>query len=254
MNALKKVFKRWETFLVIFLILEFVVFGIANPKFLQMNSVMTSIVNYISVCIISLFVTLVMITGGIDIQVASIIGLTSIIEGVLWNDAGFNIWAAVICAVAAAALCGALSGFFVSYCGVQPMVVTLGGSFLYSGLALLVSSMSAIHASVGISGFPSKINKIFVDFRFLGKGEIFGIPTQIVVYILLIVLCVWLLHFTKYGEKLYLIGVNPRAAEYSGINTRAVTMSTYVLSGDSASTRTVPRPYQRAPFLPLQLT
>ena len=63
MNAVKKVFKRWETFLVVFLILEFVVFGIANPKFLQMNSIMTSIVNYISVCIISLFVTLVMITG-----------------------------------------------------------------------------------------------------------------------------------------------------------------------------------------------
>ena len=231
----KKVFRRWETFLTVFLILEFVVFGIANPKFLQMTSVMTSIVNYISVCIISLFVTLVMITGGIDIQVASIIGLTSIIEGVLWNDAGFNIWTAVICAFVAAAMCGALSGFFVSYCGVQPMVVTLGGSFLYSGLALLVSSMSAVRASVGISGFPSKIEKTFVDFRFLGKGDILGIPTQIVVYAALIILCVWLLHFTKYGEKLFLIGVNPQAAEYSGINTRAVTMSTYILSALSAA-------------------
>ena len=235
MSAFKKVFKRWETFLVIFLILEFVVFGAANPKFLQMNSIMTSIVNYISVCIIALFVTLVMITGGIDIQVASIIGLTSIIEGVLWNDGGFNIWVAVICAVAAAALCGALSGFFISYCGVQPMVVTLGGSFLYSGLALLVSSMSAIRASVGISGFPSKIEKTFVDFRFLGKGVLFGIPMQIVVYIALIALCVWLLHYSKYGEKLYLIGVNQQAAEYSGINTRAVIMSTYILSAVSAA-------------------
>ena len=235
MKACKRLFKRWETFLVLFLILEFVVFGIANPIFLQVSSVMTSIVNYISVCIISLFVTLVMITGGIDIQVASIIGLTSIIEGVLWNDAGFNIWAAVLCALVAAALCGALSGFFISYCGVQPMVVTLGGSFLYSGLALLVSSMSAVRASVGISGFPEKIGKTFVDFRFLGKGSLFGIPMQIIIYILFIALCVWLLHFTKYGEKLYLIGVNQRAAEYSGVNTRAVTMSTYILSALSAA-------------------
>ena len=221
--------------MVIFLILEFVIFGIANPKFLQMSSVMTSIVNYISVCIISLFVTLVMITGGIDIQVASIIGLTSIIEGVLWYDAGFNIWAAVLCAFIAAALCGALSGFFISYCGVQPMVVTLGGSFLYSGLALLVSSMSSVRASVGISGFPSKIDKTFVDFRFLGKGTLFGIPMQIVVYLILILLCVWLLHYTKYGEKLYLIGVNQQAAEYSGINTRVVIMSTYILAAVSAA-------------------
>lgn len=235
MNALKKIFKRWESFLVVFLILEFVIFGVANPKFLQMSSVMTSIVNYISVCIISLFVTLVMITGGIDIQVASIIGLTSIIEGVLWYDAGLNIWVAVCCAFIAAALCGALSGFFISYCGVQPMVVTLGGSFLYSGLALLVSSMSSVRASVGISGFPSKVGKVFTDFRFLGKGTLFGIPMQIVVYLALIALCIWLLHYTKYGEKLYLIGVNQQAAEYSGINTRAVIMSTYVLSALSAA-------------------
>ena len=78
-DMLKKVFKHWEMFLVIFLILEFVVFGAANPKFLRPQSIMNSIVNYISVSIISLFVTMVMITGGIDIQAPAIIGLSSII-------------------------------------------------------------------------------------------------------------------------------------------------------------------------------
>ena len=236
MKNLKKIFARWETFLVIFLILEFVVFGTANPKFLRTNSIMNALVNYISVCIVSLFVTMVMITGGIDIQAASIIGLTSIIEGVLWSDGGFNIWAAVICAFAAAALCGALSGFCVAYCGVQPMVMTLGGSFLYSGLALVVSGMSATPAYQGISGFPAKLaDGSFADFRFLGKGNIFGIPTQIVIYVALIVLCIWVLHRTKYGERLFLIGVNQQAAEYSGINTRATIMSTYILSAVSAA-------------------
>lgn len=234
--ALKKVFKHWELFLVVFLALEFVVFGTANPKFLRPQSIMNSIVNYVSVCIISLFVTLVMITGGIDIQAPSIIGLTSIIIGVLWSDMGMNVWLAVAIATAAAALCGALSGFFIAYCGVQPMVVTLGGSFLYSGLALVVSSMSATPAYQGISGFPAKTDAgAFVDFRFLGKGNILGVPTQIVIYVALIVLCVWLLHRTKYGERLYLVGVNQQAAEYSGINTRAVIMSTYILSAVSAA-------------------
>ncbi|MCR4707114.1 MAG: ABC transporter permease [Clostridiales bacterium] len=235
MKFLKRLFRRWEAFLVLFLILEFVVFGAVNPKFLKPASIMNSIVNYISVCIISLFVTLVLITGGIDIQVASIIGLTSIIEGVLWSDAGWNIWAAVAAAALAAAACGALSGFFIAYCGVQPMVVTLGGSFLYSGLALLVSGMSATPAYQGISGFPAKEGKVFRDFRFLGKGEIFGVPTQIVIYVVLIVFCAWLLHRTKYGERLYLIGVNRQAAEYSGIHTRSVILSTYVLSAVSAA-------------------
>lgn len=235
-DMLKKVFKHWEMFLVIFLILEFAVFGAANPKFLRPQSIMNSIVNYISVCIISLFVTMVMITGGIDIQAPAIIGLSSIIIGVLWSDAGLNIWAAVAIAVVVAALCGALSGFFVAYCGVQPMVVTLGGSFLYSGIALMVSGMSATPAYQGIGGFPAK-NEAgkFVSFRFLGKGNIFGIPTQIVIYVVLILLCMWILHRTKYGERLFLIGVNPQAAEYSGINTRASIMSTYVLSAVSAA-------------------
>ena len=75
----------------------------------------------------------------------------------------------------------------------------------------------------------------FVSFRFLGKGNIFGIPTQIVIYVVLILLCMWILHRTKYGERLFLIGVNPQAAEYSGVNTRATIMSTYVLSAVSAA-------------------
>ena len=69
----------------------------------------------------------------------------------------------------------------------------------------------------------------------IGKGKLFGIPMQIVVYIALILLCIWILHRSKYGERLFLIGVNPQAAEYSGINTRATIMSTYVLSAVSAA-------------------
>ena len=234
-STLKKLFLRWETFLILFLILEFVVFGAANPKFLRPKSIMTSIVNYISVCIISLFVTLVMIGGGIDIQAASLIGLTSILEGVLWSDVGMNIWLAVLLALVLVSLCGALSGFFVAYCGVQPMVVTLGGSFLYSGLALLVSGLSATPAYQGISGFPAKTEAgAFVGFRFLGKGTVAGIPTQILLYVLLIALSMWLLHRSHYGERLYLTGVNQRAAEYSGIHTRRILMSTYVFSALAA--------------------
>lgn len=237
MKNIKKIFRHWELYLFLLLVLEFVVFGTVNPKkFLRPASILSSITNYISVCIISLFVTMVMITGGMDIQASSIIGLTSIIEGVLWSDAGLNIWTAVICAIIAAAFCGALSGFFVAYCGVQPMVVTLGGSFLYSGLALLVSGLSATPAYQGISGFPAKTAEgAFISYRFLGKGKIAGVPTQIVIYFILILFCAWLLHRTKYGEKIYLIGVNQQAAEYSGINTRLVIMSTYVLSAVSAA-------------------
>ncbi len=237
-DRLKKFTQKWEFVLLMILVAEFVIFGAVNfEKFMRINSIFSSINNYISICIISLFVTFVMITGGIDIQASSIVGLTSIVIGVLWSDAGLNIWVAVLLAIVTAALCGALSGFFVAYCGVQPMVVTLGGSFLYSGLALLVSGLSKTPAYQGISGFPAKTELgEFVSFRALGKMLVFDlIPIQIIIYALLIVLCYLLLHKSRYGRKVFLVGVNRQAAEYSGINSRWVIMSTYILTGIGAA-------------------
>lgn len=229
--------KRWETVLFLVLIAEFVIFGIADfEKFMRISSIFSSINNYISICIISLFVTFVMITGGIDIQASSIVGLTSIMIGVLWSDAGMNIWVAVIFAIVSAGLCGVLAGYLIAYCEVQPMVVTLGGSFLISGLALLISGLSATPAYQGISGFPGKTESgVYVSFRALGKYKLFDvIPIQVLIYILLIVVCYWLLHKSKYGRKVFLVGVNPKAAEYSGINSKWTIMSTYVLTAIGA--------------------
>ncbi len=230
-------FKTWEFALLAMLILEFVVFGSMNPKFLNLNSLFSSVNNYISICIISLFVTFVMITGGIDIQASSIVGLTSIVIGVAWNDLGLSIWASVFLAVIIAAICGAISGFFVAYCNVQPMVVTLGGSFLYSGIALLISTFSSTPAYVGISGFPGKTAEgVFTSFRLLGKWKLFDvIPIQFLIYIALVVICYILLHKSKYGRKVFLVGINKNTAELSGINSRLIIMSTYILTGIGAA-------------------
>lgn len=218
----------WEMVLLAIFILEFSIFSLASSKF-TLARMLLSINDIISICIISLFVTFVMITGGIDIQAGSIVGLTSIIIGVGWQDAGLNIWVSVILAVAIAALCGALSGFFVAYCKVQPMVVTLGGSFLYTGVALLISNLSATASYKGISGFPEQ-------FTHMAKYKAFGvIPFQIILFSVLIVICYILLHKSKYGRRVFLVGVNQPAAEMSGINTRLVIMSTYMLSGVGAS-------------------
>ncbi len=224
-----KKFLSWEMFLLIILILEFVIFGAKNPKFLMPRVLFASVNDFIAICFIALFVTFVMITGGIDIQAASIVGLTSIIIGVGWQDGGMNIWVASILAIVAAAVCGALSGFFIAYCGVQAMVVTLGGSFLYAGFALLVSNFSASEAYQGISGFPD-------SFKIISKFRLFGvIPSQLLVFIVLIIIAYILLHRTKYGRSIFLVGINQEAAEYSGINTRLVILSTYVLSAVSAA-------------------
>jgi len=224
----KKIF-RWEGFLVVLIVVEVLVFGGINPKFLIPRVLLGSINNFMSICIVSLFVTFVLITGGIDIQAGSIVGLTSIVIGVLWNDAGVDIYIACLAGLSIGMVCGALSGFLVAYTGVQPMVVTLGGSFLYSGLALTVTNFSSTESYKGISGFPA-------GFIQIAKGKLFGIiPSQLVIFLALVLVSYVLLHLTKYGRKIFLCGVNRNAAEYSGINTRLVVMSTYILSGFGAS-------------------
>lgn len=227
-SRLKKASTSWEMVLLTIFILEFAIFSFASSKF-TIARMLLSINDIISICFISLFVTFVMITGGIDIQAGSIVGLTSIVIGVTWQDMGLNIWLSVLLSIIVAAICGAISGFFVAYCKVQPMVVTLGGSFLYSGVALLISNLSATESYKGISGFPEQFTRI-------AKYRAFGvIPFQLILFAILIAICYILLHKSKYGRRVFLVGVNQQAAEASGINSRLVIMSTYMLSGIGAS-------------------
>ena len=222
-------FGSWEFALILILFLEIVVFATKNPKFLMPRVLFGSLNDIMSICFISIFVTFVMITGGIDIQAGAIVGLTSIVIGVFWQDMGLNIWIAALASVGVAALCGLLSGYFVAYCGVQPMVVTLGGSFLYSGIALLVSNLSATESYKGICGFPE-------SFVRLSKYRFFGVlPSQVVIFLVLTLTAYVLLNKTKYGRMVFLVGVNQSAAEYSGINSKKVILFTYVLSAMSAS-------------------
>ena len=219
---------RWEYFLVILLIAEFIIFGGLNPRFLNPFILMNSINNFIPVCIVSLFVTYVIITGGMDIQAGSIMGLTSICVGVLWQKMGVNIWVAVLLGIFVGALCGLISGMLIAYAKVQPMVITLGGSFLYSGLALVVPALAGVVAYQGITNFPP-------EFQEIAAGSFAGIPNQVIIFLILLVISFIILHLTKYGRKIFLIGVNRNTAEYSGIKTARLAMSTYVLSGIAAS-------------------
>jgi AI-2 transport system permease protein len=219
---------RWESFLIVLLILEVLVFGAINPRFLRPHILFGSINDFMSICVIALFVTFVLITGGMDIQAGSIVGLASIIVGLLWQYAGFNIWLASLCAIIAGMLCGLFSGFLVAYTKVQPMVVTLGGSFLYAGAAKTLTKIAKLESHKGISNFPQ-------SFTAFTSQQVFGIPIQLFIFLALIVISYILLHRTKYGRYVYLCGINQSAAEYSGVNSRLVIMSTYGLSGIGAA-------------------
>lgn len=218
---------KWNLVLFLILVTEIIIFGLLNPRFWNIHVLLNSFNDFIGIAIIAFFVTLVIITGGIDISGGAIIGLTSVIVGILSQVAGVNIWAAVLLAVAAGGLCGLLNGVLIAYARVQAMVITLGGMLLYSGVALVLVGLSGASTYEGISGFSQ-------GFINLANGKLFGIPHSVFIFLVLLVFAYLLLHRTRYGRYIYLTGINQNSAEYSGIDTRKIITSTYVLSGLSA--------------------
>ncbi|SNT10308.1 monosaccharide ABC transporter membrane protein, CUT2 family [Anaerovirgula multivorans] len=228
MNRLKELKGKWELSLVLFLIIEVLIFGMINPRFFKINVLMNSANDFVTVAIIALFMSLVIIVGGIDISMGSVVGLTSVVMGLLWQELGLNIWIALSIAIAVGALCGAFNGYLVAYIGVQAMVATLGTSFLYAGMSLVIIGFSGISAAEGITGFPD-------SFRALGHGKPFGIPSSLIIFSTLILIAYIILHKTTYGRRIFLTGINREAAEFSGIKTKLVILSTHVLVGVAAA-------------------
>ncbi len=218
---------KWNLVLILVLVVEIIVFGLMNPRFWNITILLNRFNDFIGIAIIGFFVTLVVITGGIDISGGSIIGLTSVVTGILSQVVGLNIWLSIILAILAGVLCGLLNGVLIAYGGVQAMVITLGGMLLYSGIAIVLVGLSGVSTYEGISGFP-------MEFSQIAYGKVMGIPNSVILFLLMFAIAYILLHLTRYGRSIYLTGINQHAAEYSGINTKRIITSTYVLSGLSA--------------------
>lgn len=227
MNKIKSLF-HWNTSLAIILIVEIFAFGAINPRFLNLNTLLSSYNDFACISIIALFETFVVITGGTDISIGSIIGLTSTVIGVVWKVGHVNIWTAVAIALVVGLACGFFNGALIAFTNVQSMVVTLGSMMLFSGIALVISGMCGASASEGISGLPDA----FVG---VANGSVGIIPNLLIAFVVLICIAYVVLHKTKYGKYVFLVGINKNTAKYSGINAQVVTMFTYVLTDVSAA-------------------
>lgn len=218
-----KLLFRWEGALFIFLILELIFFGVMNPDFLNLTNLIFSMNDYVYIGLAAIPMTYVIITGGIDVSVGSTIGLTSIIIGVLWMN-GLNVWVAVLIALLISACAGAVNGTIVATTNVQPLVVTLGTMFLFSGIALVISGGSSASGYEGISGFPD-------GFVTLANGETFGLPNPILFFIGFMVFFAVILNLTHFGRQVFLVGINSKSARYSGIRVKSILIWSYIIAG-----------------------
>ncbi|RFB13169.1 autoinducer 2 import system permease LsrD [Bacillus sp. OE] len=218
-----KYFYRWEGVLIVLLLIEFILFSLINSDFLNVSNLLFSTNDFLFIAIAAIPMTFVIVTGGIDVSVGSIMGLTSIIIGVLWMN-GIPILLAVIIALIISCLAGAFNGIIIKMTDVEPLVVTLGTMFLYGGIALVISGGAGASGYEGISGLPD----VFVH---MANGSFIGIPNLLWLLIIVTILCTVLFHRTIYGRQVKLTGANENAAKYTGIKTKKVVIIAYILSG-----------------------
>ncbi|WP_456072878.1 ABC transporter permease subunit, partial [Enterobacter quasiroggenkampii] len=165
---------NWESALLILLVLEILLFGAINPRMLDINMLLFSTSDFICIGIVALPLTLVIISGGIDISLGSTIGLCAIALGVMMQ-AGWPMAVAVPLTLLLGLLCGLVNAALIHYTGISPLVITLGTLYLYGGGALLLSGMAGATGYEGIGGFPD-------SFTAFANLTVFGLPIPLVLF------------------------------------------------------------------------
>ena len=204
---------------------------ISNPDFLGQSNVINTTRQIAMLGIFGIGLAFVIITGGIDLSVGSIIGLTGVILAKVSSPSqgcwGYSLWIGIPVALAAAVVIGLLQGLLITRLNLQPFIVTLGGMLLLRGVSQTIVQGGTL--SFGSSGFTD-----------LSDGGLFkyhGDPLvsyPVLIFLIVAVLAGYLLHFTVFGRYVYAIGGNRDAAEYSGINVKRVETLTYVISAGLA--------------------
>ena len=210
--------KGWATYQVwiIFVGLT-VIYSLVSPDFFTANNISNILTQNAMLVVVSLGQLLAVISGGIDLSVASLLALTGVMTA-KFVVGGTPVWLAIIYSMGIGALAGALSGLLVSRLKFAPFIATLATLVIIKGTTFIQSGGHVIYVTD-----PT--------FRFLGQGSILGIPVLVWVMLLAVALCWYVLTHTVVGRRLYAVGGNPEAARLAGINVPRYLFGVYVVSG-----------------------
>lgn len=209
---------------IIVLIVLVILLSLLSPNFLTVDNLM-NVLRQVSINgMIAAGLTLVILTGGIDLSVGSILAFSGAIMSMLMKT-GINFYLALLVGFAIGLLFGFINGVIITKAGVQPFIGTLVTMmFLRGGTLVLTQGKPIAVAREGVSGL----------FRWLGRGSVVGIPVPIIITIVLYLFLYYVLTQTKFGRHLYAVGGNEKAAKLSGINTTKTKTMSYIISGITA--------------------
>ena len=196
----------------------------ATNSFATPNNLFNITRNFTFVAVIALGMTIVIITGGIDLSVGSVLCLCSMILAVVMH-AGYNIEIGIAAAIGTALLIGAFNGVLIAYVGIPPFVVTLAMLSIARSLAMVASNNTVVFQ------FGPDHSKLL----FLGGGAfLFGISNPVIYMIVLALITGFMLRWTRFGRYVFAIGGNEKAAILTGVPVRRVKLAVYMISSLSA--------------------
>lgn len=210
---------RHETALLLVLAIEWLCFNAIGPRFGTLDNNFDILRHSVEIGLLALAMTPIILTGGIDLSVGSLLGLCAILFGKLWRDAGLSPLAAGSCTLAIGALAGGLNATLITGLRLPPLIVTLGTYSLFRGLAEAIT-----RGADTFTNFPA-------SFLFLGQERWLGLPTQAWLFAV-VALAVWLLvHRMTFGRSFRAIGFSPEGARYAGLPVQRRVALVYVLAG-----------------------
>ena len=203
------------------LLIIIITFSFLSPVFFTIPNLLNILQQSSINALIALGMTLVIISGGIDLSVGPTAALSAVL-GATMMVAGVPVPLAILATLGIGAICGVFSGSLVAYAGLQPFIVTLGGLSLFRAVALIYTGGNPVF------GIPT-------EFRSLINSEIFGIPTPIVI-VAVIALVLWtVMNKTPLGEYILAVGGNEEAARVAGVPVKRTKVTVFVISGTLAS-------------------
>ena len=214
----KKLINQINIYRSVLILLVICIFAtILSPSFLSVTNLFNVFKQITVAGVVGCGMTFVILTGGIDLSVGSILGLSGVLAAGVLESTGNQAFAIAL-ALAVGVICGAINGFFVSFCEIPPFISTLGMMTLLRGCVLVYTK-----------GSPISIKSD--AYKFFGKGAIAGIPVPVIILILLFLLAHYILTQTSYGRSIYAFGGNREAARLSGISTRFTEWMAYTING-----------------------
>ena len=223
------VFSIFASFVVIIVLVQLISTGGSRfPTFISPVNIVNILQQVAVPGIVAVSMTMVMISGGIDLSVGMLASLVSIVVSLGISKWQFGVGPSILLGVASAIVLETIMGFIISRTRIEPFIITLGGMISFQGIALLLSNSREVVMQGELNFLTTNLVE---GARDPVTGLILRIPPYVVAFFVIALIGGLLLTYTKYGRRIYAVGTNPRAAFLAGIDVRNIRLSVYMIQG-----------------------